>query len=227
MVVLWGHGIPTTTSNSGHCMQMPSRVSGLCAAPVRMLSAVPTGNNLGAMVGRVQSAFLVGPRILYPACCALQSCALQSYALRSASCTIYSSCPCTTAGPRSQFGTLSLPQMPDSYRAGSSQLSWVAMDYRWGQWLDGAFVPRIKGSGDPSFSRRATSDCCIQQPETKHLHALCPRSIPGAGTPQPDAAAKQQQEEALRRLQSGEQRVQVCLPGWCGRAAALPSYRPH
>lgn len=33
--------------------------------------------------------------------------------------------------PCSQLGTLSVPQLPDSYRAGSSQLSWIAMDYRW------------------------------------------------------------------------------------------------
>lgn len=124
-----GHGIQTTTSISGHCMQMPSRVSGLCAAPVRMLSAVPTGNNLGAMVGRVQSAFLVGPRILYPACCALQLCASASCMVQQV--PLHSSA--AAAGPRSQFGTLSLPQMPASYRAGSSQLSWVAMDYRWGR----------------------------------------------------------------------------------------------
>ncbi|PRW58310.1 hypothetical protein C2E21_3288 [Chlorella sorokiniana] len=57
----------------------------LAASMLNPGAAFPTGNNLGAMVGRVQAAFL--------------------------------------------FGTLSLPQMPDSYRAGSSQLSWIAMDY--------------------------------------------------------------------------------------------------
>ena len=63
-------------------------VGGVLAASLLTGAAFPTGNNLGAMAGRLQATYL--------------------------------------------FGTLSIPQLPDTYRAASGQLSWIALDYRCG-----------------------------------------------------------------------------------------------
>ena len=90
-------------------------------------AAVPTGNELGAMVGRVQAFYLVGAQLC--SCCTAPATGAQRWPCsRLVACWRACSCAlCCLFLP--QIGQLSIPQLPLNFRTSANQLSYIQLNY--------------------------------------------------------------------------------------------------